>query len=81
MKIVDISPKEDFLLRIVADDGSTGLFDVKPYLNAEAFLSLKDHTEFQRIHNSGYFIEWNCGADLSADTVLIHFQREHTTAA
>ena len=69
MRIAEIFPKEDYTLYIKADDGKTGLFDVKPYLESEAFAPLKDNGEFVRIRNCGYYIEWECGADLSADTI------------
>ena len=69
MNIADIVPKENHLLYIKADDGRTGLFDVTPYLESEAFAPLKDRSAFERIHSRGYFIEWECGADLSADTI------------
>lgn len=69
MRIVEIFPKEGYMLYIKADDGKTGFFDVKPYLESEAFAPLKDNREFVRIHNGGYYIEWECGADLSADTI------------
>jgi len=68
MNIADIVPKENHLLYIKAD-GQTGLFDVTPYLESEAFAPLKDRSAFERIHNGGYFIEWECGADLSVDTI------------
>lgn len=76
MRIAEIVPKDDYLLYIVTDDGKTGLFDIKPYLDSEAFAPLKDKTEFERIHNGHYFIEWDCGADLSADTIQIRWQSE-----
>ncbi|MGK5095176.1 DUF2442 domain-containing protein [Deltaproteobacteria bacterium TL4] len=69
MKIIEIIPKNDYLLFIKTEDGRTGLFDVSPYLDSEAFAPLKDRREFTRIHNGKYFIEWDCGADLSADTI------------
>ncbi|MBF0352925.1 MAG: DUF2442 domain-containing protein [SAR324 cluster bacterium] len=69
MNIIEIIPKENYLLYIKTEDGTTGLFDVSPYLDSEAFAPLKDRSEFKRIHNGKYFIEWDCGADLSADTV------------
>ncbi|HWR20615.1 MAG TPA: DUF2442 domain-containing protein [Verrucomicrobiae bacterium] len=69
MNIAEIVPKENHLLYIKADDGQTGLFDVTPYLESEAFAPLKDRSAFEHIHNGGYFIEWECGADLSADTI------------
>ena len=69
MNIAEIIPKENYLLYIKAEDGKTGFFDVTPYLDSEAFSPLKDTNEFERIHNGTYYIAWDCGADLSADTI------------
>jgi hypothetical protein len=69
MNINEIVPRDNFLLYIKADDCTAGEFDVKPYLESEAFAPLKDRHEFDRIYNGKYFIEWGCGADLSADTI------------
>lgn len=69
MNIIEIIPKDNYLLYVKVEDGRTGLFDVSPYLESEAFAPLKDRSEFMRIRNGKYFIEWDCGADLSADTI------------
>jgi len=69
VNIVEIIPQENYVLYVKADDGRTGLFDVKPLLESEAFSPLKDRREFERVHNGKYFVEWDCGADLSADTI------------
>jgi len=69
MNIMEIVPKDNYSLYVEAEDGQAGLFDVVPYLEAEAFAPLKDRSEFKCIHNGRYFIEWECGADLSADTI------------
>ena len=69
MNIVEIIPKENFILYVKTEDGNAGFFDVRPYLESEAFAPLKDRGEFERIHNGKYFVEWDCGADLSADTI------------
>lgn len=69
MNIAEVVPKDNYMLYIKSDDGQTGQFDVKPYLESEAFAPLKDTSEFVRIHNGKYFVEWDCGADLSADTI------------
>lgn len=69
MNILEIIPKDNYVLYVKADDGSSGLFDVRPYLQSEAFAPLKDRKEFERVHNGKYFIEWDCGADFSADTI------------
>jgi hypothetical protein len=69
MRIVEVSPKPNWILSIVAEDGRIGYFDVSPYLEYAAFELLRDFNEFTKIYNGGYFIEWDCGADLSTDTI------------
>jgi len=74
MRIEQLHPRTDWILSIVADDGRVGDFDVSPYLELEAFEPLRDHLEFQKVINGGYFVEWECGADLSADTIEAHWK-------
>jgi len=69
MRILEVVADHDFMLRVLADDGRTGVFDVSPYLKFDAFRPLSDWSEFVKLHNGGYFVEWECGADLSADTI------------
>jgi Protein of unknown function (DUF2442) len=73
MKITRVVPLEDLHLLIESADGQVGLFDVTPYIASEAFAPLRDAVEFQQVANGGYFIEWPCGADLSADTIEAHW--------
>ena len=81
MNIVEIVPKDNYMLYIKAEDGKAGLFDIKPYLESEAFAPLKDRIEFERIHNGRYFVEWGCGADLSADTIQARWETSPTDNA
>lgn len=84
MIIAKIEPKNNFCLSVFAKDGRVGLFDVSPYLESEAFLDLKNIDNFKKIHNGKYFIEWDCGADLSADTIETEWQiaqQKHTADA
>ncbi len=74
MRIAKLSPQPTGVLSIIADDGRVGNFDVNPYLEYEAFEALRDYSEFQKVYNGGYFIEWDCGADLSADTIEARWQ-------
>ena len=69
MNIIEVIPNDDYTLYVKTEDGKTGLFDVRPYLESEAFAPLKDQSAFKNIRNGGYFVEWGCGADLSADTI------------
>jgi hypothetical protein len=74
MRITDLKTQSNWVLIVVADDGRVGHFDVAPYLQYEAFGALQDQREFAKITNGGYFIEWDCGADLSADTIEARWQ-------
>lgn len=74
MNITSLCPQSNWVLSIVADDGRVGHFDVSPYLEDEAFEDLRRPGEFVKVFNGGYFIEWDCGADLSADTIEARWQ-------
>jgi len=74
MKIAELHPQANWLLSVVADDGRIGCLDVASYLHYEAFEKLRDHDEFMKVINGGYFIEWECGADFSADTIEAQWQ-------
>jgi hypothetical protein len=69
MSLVSVSPRPDYLLQVALTDGRAGLFDVRPYLGYQAFAPLNQLENFMRLRNGGYFVEWDCGADLSADTI------------
>ncbi|VFM99815.1 MAG: Protein of unknown function (DUF2442) [Candidatus Kentron sp. G] len=81
MRIVQVTPQEGGFLHIVAEDGRSGIFDVRPYLESPAFRPLEDWEAFSRIHNGGYFVEWQCGADLSADTMEMRWEKGATCGA
>lgn len=74
MRIVELEAQPNCVLSIVADDGRVGRFDVSPYLQYEAFEALRDQTVFMKVVNGGYFVEWDCEADLSADTIEARWQ-------
>lgn len=69
MIIKDVYPHANYTLEIITNDGRVGIFDVAPYFKYEVFTDLKNRDAFMQITNGGYFIEWDCGADLSADTI------------
>lgn len=74
MRITELQAQPNWVLSIVADDGRVGRFDVSPYLQYEAFEALRDQNEFMKVVNGGYFVEWDCGADVSVDTIEARWQ-------
>lgn len=69
MNIQECKALDNYLLQVLSEDGKQEFFDVRSYINLDAFLPLKDLEEFKKIVNGIYFVEWKCGADLSADTI------------
>ena len=67
--MIEVIPKSDYLLYVKTEDGRAGLFNVKPYPDSEAFAPLWETSEFEKVYNGRYFVEWACGADLSLDTI------------
>ncbi len=65
MIISSVSPYNDHVLKVTTEDDKIGYFDISPYLESEAFHKLKDKKE----------LEWDCGADLSSDTIEAHLMR------
>lgn len=76
MIIKHIIPKDNYILHITDENNQSGLFDVAPYLKSEVFSQLKEQDNFKRIYNGKYYIEWDCGADLSADTIEAKWQKQ-----
>ncbi|MBI2424936.1 MAG: DUF2442 domain-containing protein [Candidatus Hydrogenedentes bacterium] len=81
MKIASVLSREDGTLHVAAEDGRSGIFDVRPYMESPAFLPLKDWAEFSQVRNGSYYIEWRCGADLSADTIEARWQESAASDA
>ncbi|OAI16758.1 MULTISPECIES: DUF2442 domain-containing protein [Methylomonas] len=81
MNIAEVIPQDNYMLYIKSEGGEIGLFDVKPYLDSEVFSPLKDKAEFAQLYNGKYFIEWDCGADLSADTIEARWKTVSVAAA
>ena len=79
MKISEIFA-DNHRLFVVAEDGREGFFDVSPYLKSEAFEALRDENNFRKVSNGGYFVEWECGADLSVDTIESEWQEREKFA-
>ncbi|NTW77798.1 MAG: DUF2442 domain-containing protein [Syntrophaceae bacterium] len=48
MNIAEIVPRDNYMLYIKTEEGKAGLFDLKPYLESEAFAPLKDRNDFER---------------------------------
>lgn len=67
--VIDVHPEDNYMLSLVFADKTSGILDMKPYLDFGVFRQLKDARVFARVHVSFDTIEWDCGADLDPEFV------------
>ncbi len=64
-----VTPREDYTLSVVFDNGETGILDMKPILGFGVFRSIQDYRNFRRVRVAFDTIEWDCGVDLDPEFV------------
>jgi len=70
-EVVNVKPEKDYTLHLWFTNGEEGIFDVKPYLEYEAFQALKDEKMFNSVRPFIGTIQWANEADLCPDTVYL----------
>lgn len=69
-KIIKAIPLKDYKIDILTSSGISGIFDVKPYLNGNAFKELKNESYFNLVRPAHYGIMWPNEQDFSSDTII-----------
>jgi hypothetical protein len=69
--ITTVRANDDWTIDVSFADGEERRFDLKPLLECEAFVALRNMGMFKAVRNGGYFVEWANAADLSADTLYL----------
>lgn len=70
-KVKEIRILEKYKLLITFDNLEQKIFDIEPYLEYEVFKNLKNEDEFKKFYIDFGTICWECGADLSRDTLYL----------
>ncbi len=65
--VVKVNALDNYIIKLQFDDGLSGLFDCKPYLDKGIFKKLKDVEEFKRVKISFGTVEWPCGIDFDPE--------------
>ena len=73
-KIISVQPLENKTVAVVFSDGSTGVFDVAPYIRSEFFKRLEDESYFRQVRIFFGGIGWPDGQDLGPDTIYADLQ-------
>jgi hypothetical protein len=63
MRILEVKPDKNYTLKIITEDGITGVFDVSPYWGLEAFIKLRSKDAFRKVMNGKYFVECCMGSN------------------
>lgn len=64
-----VFPEDNYILRIVFDNGETKRFDVKPYIRGEWYGRLTDRQYFCSVKTDGFTVVWPEGQDLCPDEI------------
>jgi hypothetical protein len=73
-KIVSVQPLENMTVSVVFSDGSSGVFNVAPYIRSEFFKRLEDESYFRQVRIFFGGIGWPDGQDLGPDTIYAELQ-------
>ncbi len=61
----------DFELLVTFDNQETRCFDIRAFLDKGAFAKLREPSEFRKVRVIAGSVEWECGLDLSYDTLYL----------
>ncbi len=73
--VIDFEVLSDYRIKVTLSNGSTGIFDVKPYLDKGVFAELKDYDYFRRARIEFGTITWPNEQDFSPETIEIKMER------
>jgi len=67
--VKEVQALEDYRLRLVFENGETGILDMKPFLSWGVLERLKDEELFRRVRVSFDTVQWECGIDLDPEFI------------
>lgn len=70
-KVIAVTANNDYSLNLTFNDGAVKLFDVKPYLDYEVFLELKDLQYFKQVRVDFGTVVWPHDQDISPETLYV----------
>ena len=71
-RVKDVTPEDDYRLRVVFTNGEIGVYDCRPLLDFGVFKELRDVTYFRRVRVENDTVAWPHEQDISPDTVYLN---------
>jgi hypothetical protein len=68
--VITVKPLPDFRIYVEIEDGSKGIFDLKPYLNHGVFQELHDIHYFNQVGILFGAVTWPHDQDIAPETIL-----------
>ena len=65
-----VKPLSDYRIYVELEDGSRGVFDIKPYLDRGVFRELKDVNYFNQVDILFGAVTWPNEQDIAPETLL-----------
>lgn len=65
-----VKPLDDYRIYVEIEDGRKGIFDLKPYLNGEAFRELRDKDYFNQVGIFLGAVTWPHEQDIAPETLV-----------
>lgn len=69
MKAIDVQPLSDYKIKVVFDDGVSGVVDLHELVEKGIFQHLKDEKAFRNVHTDGASIAWSEELEIDADNI------------
>jgi len=71
LAVIDVKPKENYILHLTFANGEKRQFDMKPYLDHGIFSELQDVNLFNSVRTSFDTIEWANAADFDPESLYL----------
>jgi hypothetical protein len=68
-RVISVIPKDNYMLELHFDNGQTGFFDVRSFLDMPVFIPLKDKDYFSKARSMFGAVVWPDGQDICPDTL------------
>jgi len=69
-RIVSVTPKDDYCIEVVLDNGNSAIIDFTSRLHTVRFSLLSDKDYFNTVTTDGTFVRWNYKIEISVGEIF-----------
>jgi len=77
-RIIEVTPTENFKLKLVFDNGEKGLYDCSELLNFGVFKELQNRTYFNQVKVLDGTVVWPHEQDICPDTLYLDSTKQNS---